>query len=158
MPLRQAIQLAREHDLDLVEVAASAVPPVCRVLDYGKYKYELTKKEREGRKGRRSSILRELRLRPRIDGHDLESKIRLIERLLAEGDKVKVTVIFRGREVTRPELGKKILEQVLHDLKDKAVLDQPLLVEERSLSLIFSPPKVIKKTSAEVSSAQDQDT
>jgi translation initiation factor IF-3 len=158
MSVSQGIQLARERNLDLVEVAPTAVPPVCRILDYGRYKFEQTKKERESRKTRRSSLLREVRLRPRIGDHDLESKTRLIERLLAEGDKVKVTVFFRGREITRPELGKRVLQQVLTNLKDKAVVDQPLVVEEKSLSLFFSPSKtIIKKATSEVSSAQDQD-
>jgi translation initiation factor IF-3 len=157
MPLRQAWQVAKEHNLDLVEVASTAVPPVCRLLDYGKYKYQQVKKEREGRKSRKSSLVREVRLRPRIGDHDLVSKTRLIERLLAEGSKVKVTVFFRGREITRPELGKRLLEQVLKDLKDKVVLDQPLVVEERSLSLFFSPLRATKKVerkSLEVSDAQ----
>lgn len=158
MSVSQGIQLARERNLDLVEVAPTAVPPVCRILDYGRYKFEQTKKERESRKTRKSSLLREVRLRPRIGDHDLESKTRLIERLLAEGDKVKVTVFFRGREITRPELGKRVLQQVLTNLKDKAVVDQPLVVEEKSLSLFFSPSKtIIKKATSEVSSAEDQD-
>lgn len=158
MSVSQGIQLARERNLDLVEVAPTAVPPVCRILDYGRYKFEQTKKERESRKTRKSSLLREVRLRPRIGDHDLESKTRLIERLLAEGDKVKVTVFFRGREITRPELGKRVLQQVLTNLKDKAVVDQPLVVEEKSLSLFFSPSKtIVKKATLEVSSAQDQD-
>jgi translation initiation factor IF-3 len=158
MSVSQGIQLAREQNLDLVEVAPTAVPPVCRILDYGRYKFEQTKKERESRKTRKSSLLREVRLRPRIGNHDLESKTRLIERLLAEGDKVKVTVFFRGREITRPELGKRVLQQVLTNLKDKAVVDQPLVVEEKSLSLFFSPSKtIVKKARSEVSSAQDKD-
>ena len=158
MSVSQGIQLARERNLDLVEVAPTAVPPVCRILDYGRYKFEQTKKERESRKTRKSSLLREVRLRPRIGDHDLESKTRLIERLLGEGDKVKVTVFFRGREITRPELGKRVLQQVLTNLKDKAVVDQPLVVEEKSLSLFFSPSKtIVKKATSEVSSAQDQD-
>jgi len=128
---------------------------VCRLLDYGKYKYEQAKKERETRKGRKASLVREVRLRPRIDGRDLDCKIRLIERLLAEGDKVKVTVFFRGREVTRPELGKKVLQEVLNGLKDKAVVDQPLAIEERRLSLFFAPLKLTKKVVAEASGAQD---
>lgn len=154
MPLRQALQVAKEHNLDLAEVASGAVPPVCRLLDYGKYKYEQAKKEREARKSRKTSLLREIRLRPRIDDHDLESKIRSIERLLNEGGKVKVTVFFRGREITRPELGKRILQKVLNHLEDKAVVDQPLVVEERSLSLFFSPHKPTKKISLGASDAQ----
>jgi translation initiation factor IF-3 len=158
MSVAQGIQLARERNLDLVEVAPTAVPPVCRILDYGRYKFEQSKKEREARKTRKASLLREVRLRPRIDNHDLESKTRLIERLLGEGDKVKVTVFFRGREITRPELGKRILQQVLTNLKDKAVVDQPLVVEEKSLSLFFSPAKTTaKKATSEVTSAQAKD-
>ena len=168
MSVAQGVQLARERNLDLVEVAPTAVPPVCRIHDYGRYKFEQTKKEREARKVRKSTLLREVRLRPRIDNHDLESKTRLIERLLGEGDKVKVTVFFRGREVTRPELGKRILQQVLTNLKDKAVVDQPLVVEEKSLSLFFSPAKTVakkatpeeataKKATSEVTGAQAKD-
>jgi translation initiation factor IF-3 len=155
MPLYKALEIAREHNLDLVEVASTAVPPVCRLLDYGKYKYEQAKKERETRKSHKACLVREVRLRPRIEDHDLESKIRLIERLLAEGDKVKVTVFFRGREITRPELGRKVLQGVLNRLKDKAVVDQPLAIEERKLSLFFAPSKSTKKVVAEASSAQD---
>jgi translation initiation factor IF-3 len=155
MPLYKALQIAREHNLDLVEVASTAAPPVCRLLDYGKYKYEQAKKERETRKSRKASLVREVRLRPRIEDHDLESKIRLIERLLAEGDKVKVTVFFRGREITRPELGRKVLQGVLNRLKDKAVVDQPLAIEERRLSLFFAPAKSTKKVVTEASGAQD---
>jgi translation initiation factor IF-3 len=155
MPLYKALQIARENNLDLVEVASTAAPPVCRLLDYGKYKYEQAKKERETRKGRKASLVREVRLRPRIEDHDLESKIRLIERLLAEGDKVKVTVFFRGREITRPELGRKVLQGVLNRLKDKAVVDQPLAIEERRLSLFFAPAKSTKKVVTEASGAQD---
>ena len=153
MPLYKALQIAREHNLDLVEVASTAAPPVCRLLDYGKYKYEQTKKERETRKSRKASLVREVRLRPRIEGRDLDCKIRLIERLLDEGDKVKVTVFFRGREITRPELGKKVLQEVLNQLKDKAVVDQPLAIEERKLSLFFAPPKSTKRVVAEASGA-----
>ena len=155
MPLYKALQIAREHNLDLVEVASTAAPPVCRLLDYGKYRYDQAKKERETRKSRKASVVREVRLRPRIEDHDLESKIRLIERLIAEGDKVKVTVFFRGREITRPELGRKVLQEVLNRLKDKAVVDQPLAIEERRLSLFFAPLKLTKKVVAEASGAQD---
>lgn len=155
MPLRQALQVAKEHNLDLVEVASTAVPPVCRLLDYGKYKYQQAKKEREARKSRKSALVREVRLRPRIGSHDLVSKTRLIERLLAEGGKVKVTVLFRGREITRPELGKRLLQQILNDLKDKAVVDQPLVVEERSLSLFFAPHRATKKVEGKPLGASD---
>ena len=145
MPFYQALQVAKEHSLDLVEVASTANPPVCRLLDYGKYKYQQAKKEREAERSRKASPLREVRLRPRINEHDLDSKIRVIKRLLNEGGKVKVTVSFRGREITRPELGKKVLQQLLNHLKDAAIVDQPLVVEEKKLSLFFSPHKGSKK-------------
>jgi len=155
MPLLQALQVAKEHNLDLVEVASNVVPPVCRLLDYGKYKYQQAKKEREARKSRKVRLVREVRLRPRINEHDLESKIRLIKRLLDEGDKVKVTVFFRGREVTRPEMGKKVLQQILDHLKDVAIVDQPLVVEERSLNLFFSPHKATKRVEKVPAGASD---
>ena len=104
MPLYQAWEVAKNHNLDLVEVAATAVPPVCRLFDYGKYKYEQSKKEREAKKGQRTSLLREVRLRPKIGDHDFEAKARTVKKLLEGGDKVKITVLFRGREITHPEI------------------------------------------------------
>ena len=149
MSFQQALQVARGKNLDLVEVASAANPPVCRFLDYGKYKYQQAKKERESGKSRKTMPVREVRLRPRIDDHDLVSKIRLIRRLLDEGGKVKITVFFRGREITRPEMGKKVLQQVLSDLKDIAVVDRPLAVEGKKMSLFFSPHKASKKVEKE---------
>lgn len=154
MPLQQALQVAREHDLDLVEVASTAKPPVCRLLDWGKYKYEQAKKEREARKSHKIPLLREVRVRARIKEHDLDAKARLVRKLLSEGDKVKVSVIFRGREVTHPEIGKNILQKMLNSLKEVAAIDKPLAVEERNMSLIFSPlpakqPKELKKRDAQ---------
>ena len=145
MALPQALEAARDRGLDLVEVAPTSTPPVCRLLDYGRYKYLQAKKERETRKSQRSVLLREIRVRPKIHEHDLDSKIRSVKRLLGEGDKVKVSVRFRGREVTRPELGKKVLQQMLDQLKDVAVVNEPLVVEQRGLSLIFSPRKQAKQ-------------
>jgi len=145
MALPQALEAARDRGLDLVEVAPTSTPPVCRLLDYGRYKYLQAKKERETRKSQRSVLLREIRVRPKIHEHDLDSKIRSVKRLLGEGDKVKVSVRFRGREVTRPELGKRVLQQMLDQLKDVAVVNEPLVVEQRGLSLIFSPRKQVKQ-------------
>jgi translation initiation factor IF-3 len=145
MPLRQALETAKEHGLDLVEVSPTSTPPVCRLLDYGKYKYLQAKKEREARKSQRSALLREIRVKPKIHDHDLDAKVRSVKRLLAEGDKVKVTIRFRGREITRPELGKKVLQQMLDQLKDVAIINQPLAMEQRSLSLVFSPRKQTKQ-------------
>ena len=139
MPLPQALQLADEAGLDLVEVAPQAVPPVCRLLDYGKFKYEQAKKERESRKGQHASVLREIRMRPKIDSHDLEMKARNAEKFLKSGDKVKVTVMFRGREMVHPEIGRAILDRVAEQLKEVSVIEKPPNMEGRFLSAILAP-------------------
>ena len=135
----EALRIARERGLDLVEVAPTAVPPVCRLLEYGKFKYEQTKKEREARKRQKVITLKEMRLRPKIDDHDLEFKTRLIEAFLRDGDKVKVTVIFRGREITHADIGRAILQKVAADLKEAAIVERAPLMEGKNLSLILSP-------------------
>jgi translation initiation factor IF-3 len=139
MSLPQALDMARENDLDLVEVAPTAVPPVCRLLDYGKFKYEQAKKERETRKTQHASVLREIRMRPKIDTHDLQMKARNAEKFLKSGDKVKVTVMFRGREMVHPEIGRAILEQVSDQLKEVSVVERPPNMEGRFLSTILAP-------------------
>lgn len=139
LPLTQALEMAREADLDLVEVAPQAVPPVCRMLDYGKFKYEQAKKERESRKSQHASVLREIRMRPKIDTHDLQMKARNAEKFLKSGDKVKVTVMFRGREMVHPEIGRAILERVAEQLKDVSVIEKPPNMEGRFLSAILAP-------------------
>ena len=139
MPVQQALELAREADLDMVEVAPNAVPPVCRLLDYGKFKYEQAKKERESRKGQHSSVLREIRMRPKIDSHDLEMKARNAEKFLKSGDKVKVTVMFRGREMAHPEIGRGLLEQIAEKLKDVSVVERAPNMDGRFLSTILAP-------------------
>jgi translation initiation factor IF-3 len=139
MPLAQALEMAREADLDLVEVAPTAVPPVCRMLDYGKFKYEQAKKDRESRKSQHASVLREIRMRPKIDTHDLQMKARNAEKFLKSGDKVKVTVMFRGREMVHPEIGRAILERVADQLKDVSVIEKPPNMEGRFLSAILAP-------------------
>ncbi len=141
MPVQQALRVAREQGFDLVAVAPAATPVVCRLLDYGKFKYEQAKKEREGRKTQKVNLLRQIRLRPKIGEHDLEVKVRLIKGLLVEGNKVKVVMIFRGREASHPEIAREILGRMLDKLKEVAVVDQPLAVEERQMSLIFSSRK-----------------
>jgi len=150
MPLSQARETARKHNLDLVEVAATAVPPVCRLLDYGKYKYEQSKKERELRRSQRASLLREVRLRPKIGNHDFEAKARSARRLLESGDKVKVIVRFRGREITHPELGWKLLQRMAESLGGVASLERQPSMENRWLSIILSPVSIQKaKTKSE---------
>ncbi len=139
MPLYQAREVAKSHGLDLVEVAATAVPPVCRLLDYGKYKYEQAKKERESRRGQKIALLRQVRLRPKIGVHDFESKVRLTRKLLGGGDKVKVTVMFRGREITHPEIGWKLLQRMSESLKEVAGVEGRPLMDGRSVNIVLSP-------------------
>lgn len=145
MPLYQAREIASKSNLDLVEVAATAVPPVCRLLDYGKYKYEQTKKEREARKSQKVSLLREVRLRPKIGDHDFEAKARSVRKLLEAGNKVKVTVMFRGREITHPEIGWRLLQRMTESLKGVASIDRQPAMDERRMVVILSPA-VIQKT------------
>ncbi|MFC2056648.1 translation initiation factor IF-3 [Chloroflexota bacterium] len=139
MPLYQAREVAKKQNLDVVEVAATAVPPVCRLLDYGKYKYEQAKKEREARKSQKIVQLREVRLRPKIGDHDFGSKARLARKLLDGGDKVKVTVMFRGREISHPEIGRRLLQRMTESLKEIASVEGQLLIEGRRMNVVLSP-------------------
>ncbi|MBA7620682.1 Translation initiation factor IF-3 [subsurface metagenome] len=138
MPLNQALETARKHNLDLVEVAATATPPVCRLLDYGKYRYEQVKKEREARRSQKVSLLREVRLRPKIGDHDFEAKARSVRKLLNEGNKVKVTILFRGREVTHPEFGRRLLQRMTDIVKEVASIERQPLMEGRRMNIILS--------------------
>jgi len=139
MPVLQARETARKHNLDLVEVAPTAVPPVCRLLDYGKYRYEQAKKEREQRKSQKVSLLREVRLRPKIGSHDFESKVRMAKKLLDGGDRVKVTVRFRGREITHPEIGWRLIQKMTESLQGAAAIARQPLIEERNMNVILLP-------------------
>ena len=147
MTSSQALAMARERGLDLVEVSPMAVPPVCKLMDYGRFKYEQSKKENEARKHQKVSEVKEIRLSPRTDDHDLSVKARKIEEFLAEGDKVKVGVRFRGRELAHPELGRQLLEKIIAGLKSIAVIECPPLMEGKIMSMIVSrapgwePPK-----------------
>jgi len=131
--------MANEKGLDLVEVAPTAAPPVCRILDYGKYRYEQTKKEKKVRSGQRSGLLKEIRVRPQVKDHDLDIKINLAKKFVIDGDKVKVLVVFRGRQMVHPELGIRVLQKVANDLKGVAQLDGQPVHEGRIMSLILSP-------------------
>ena len=145
MPLYQAREIAREHNIDLVEVAAAAVPPVCRLLDYGKYRYEQARKEREARKNQKVSLLREVRLRPKIGDHDFEAKARSVKKLLNGGDKVKVTVMFRGREITHPEIGRRLLQRMAESLNEVASVERQPVMDGKRMIIILSPT-VTQKT------------
>lgn len=139
MPTRQALEVARERGLDLVEVAPQAVPPVCRLMDYGKFRYQQAKREREARKAQKEIEISEIRLRPRIAEHDLQAKLRRVREFLEEGDKVKLTVMFRGRELGRPEQGLNLLRHVVEQVKDLAKIETPPALEGRFLSLVLAP-------------------
>ena len=139
MPIAQALEVARRNNLDLVEVAPTAVPPVCRIIDYGKFRYEQNKKEKVAKKSQKVSELREIRLRPKIGDHDLEFKLRSIKSFLAEGDKVRVTVMFRGREVSHADLGWKLLQKVIQTLEGIAVLERQAIMEGRRMHIILAP-------------------
>jgi translation initiation factor IF-3 len=124
---------------DLVEVAPTSQPPVCRIMDYGKYKYELSKKEHQTRQHQKSTQVKEIKLRPRTDKHDLEIKIRQVRGFLADGNKTKLTVTYRGREMANLELGRAIMQKVLTELADCCVVEHPPRMEGRSLTAILAP-------------------
>lgn len=156
MPLSQAQETARKHNLDLVEVAPTAVPPVCRLLDYGKYKYEQAKKEQEIRRSQKVSLLREIRLRPKIGDHDFEAKARSARKLLADGAKVKVTIMFRGREITHPEIGRKLLQRMSESLIEVASLERQPVMDGKRMNIILAPTATLKtKIKEEIKEAWD---
>lgn len=148
MSLAAAIRLAQEHGTDLAEVAPTAVPPVCRLLDYGKYKYEQDKRHRQARQGQHEMALREVRMRPKVAEHDLQFKARLVRKLLGEGDKVKLSVMFRGREIAHPDIGRGLVERVLREVKDTGSVERTLAMEGRSMSVILAPSKQLKAAQA----------
>jgi translation initiation factor IF-3 len=155
IPLRDALTLAEERGLDLVEVAPNATPPVCRILDYGKFRYEQTKKEREARKHQKQAELKEVRLKPKTDDHDLDIKAKQARKFLLAGDKVKFTVRFRGREMAHPDIGREMLEQIAEELRDVATVEQRPLMEGRALSLLLAP-SAKAKAQRERAAAQPQ--
>lgn len=130
---------AREAGLDLVEVDANSQPPVCRILDYGKFKYEQAKRERDARKHQRGTMIHEVRLRPRTGQHDIDLKVRIAKRLLATGDKVKLSVMFRGREISHPEVGREVLDKAIKGLGDSVTIEKPPGMEGRFLTVILTP-------------------
>ena len=149
VPLQKALQIAWEQGLDLVQVASTAAPPVCRLLDYGKYKYEQTKKERKAKKGQKVGLLREVRFRPKIEEHDLQAKIKTTKKLLEDGNKVRLVLRFRGREVVYPELGWKVLQRVAEASKEIAAVSSSAN-DVRRIALILSPVALKKPKEAEI--------
>lgn len=139
VPIRDALQMAEERGLDLVEVAPNAVPPVCRILDYGKFRYEQSKKEREARKNQKQVEVKQIRLEPKTDEHDLEVKAKQARRFLLDGDKVKFNMRFRGREIFHQEIGLEMLERMAEELRDISVVEQRPTMEGRVLTLLLAP-------------------
>ena len=137
--LREALDRAAEAGLDLVEIAATAVPPVCKILDFGKFKYEEQKKKNEARKKQKIIEIKEIKLRPTIDDHDYEVKRRAMIRFLEEGDKVKVTLRFRGRELAHQDLGMQVLVRVRADLEEVAKVEQVPRMEGRQMTMVIAP-------------------
>src|SRR5690625_976321 len=150
-----ALRLAAEADLDLVEVAPSAGPPVAKLMDYGKYKYESAMKERAARKNQSYVLIKEQKLRPKIDKHDYETKKRNVERFLAEGDKVKVTIMFRGREQSRPELGFRLLQRLAEDVTELGFVESAPKQDGRNMIMVLGPHK--KKSDAKAAKAAEKE-
>jgi translation initiation factor IF-3 len=141
LKIEDALALAQEKDLDLVEVAADASPPVCRILDYSKYKYEQEQKAKAARKHQQQVNVREIKLRPKIAVHDYKTKTGHVERFLRQGDKVKVTIMFRGRENSHPERGRALLQRVFEDLGEIATIEQEPLQEGRNMHMLIAPTR-----------------
>jgi translation initiation factor IF-3 len=139
LPLKEALRLSEEQNLDLVEVAPQAKPPVCRIMDYGKFKYEQSKKEREARKKQRVINVKEVKLRPNIEDHDFQVKLKNAQRFLADGDKVKVTLMFRGREISHSALGKDLCLKLFSAVEELALMEREPKVEGRNMIMILAP-------------------
>ena len=158
METRRALQMARDAEVDLVEVAPNSDPPVCRLLDYGKLLYLSSKKEKESKRGQKSTEQKEVRFRPNIGTHDLDSKVRKVREFIGDGSKVKLTVRFRGREAAHQQLGLSVLRRVADELKDEVRLERPPAMEGRSLSMVLIPSvqKGEERTAQRASSNSNQ--
>jgi translation initiation factor IF-3 len=139
----QALRMAQERDLDLVEVAPEARPPVCRILDYSKYKYEQAQKVKQARKHQQQIVIREIKFRPKIAQHDYDTKKGHVERFLRHKDKVKITIMFRGREVTHPERGRMILDRLAEELAELAIIEQRPNLDGRNMTMMLGPSKAV---------------
>ncbi len=135
----EALRKAEEANLDLVEIAPNANPPVCKIIDYGKYRYQLTKKEKENKKAQHQAKLKEVKTKPNIDEHDLETKMRRAREFLEKGNKVRVTCTFRGREMAHPEIGRRVTDRMCKELSDVSQVEAPPRMVGRSLSLVLAP-------------------
>lgn len=145
VPTSQALQMARDKGLDLMEVAATAQPPVCKICDYGKHKYEQKKKEQIARKNQVVVKVKEVQLRPNTDEHDLEYKMKNIRGFIEEGDKAKITIMFRGREIAHPEPGYQMMNRLIEELKDVAIVESPAKFEGKKMIMVLAPDPQAKK-------------
>jgi translation initiation factor IF-3 len=142
--IEDALRLAQEADLDLVEVAAQARPPVCKLMDFGKFKYESAQKARESRRNQQLTVIKEQKLRPKIDTHDYETKKKNVVRFLDAGHKVKVTIMFRGREQSRPELGFRLLQRLSHDVEELGFVETSAKQDGRNMTMVLAPHRTTK--------------
>jgi translation initiation factor IF-3 len=155
--VEDALRVALEADLDLVEVAPDARPPVCKIMDYGKFKYETAQKARESRKNQQQTVIKEQKLRPKIDDHDYETKKRNVIRFLEAGSKVKVTIMFRGREQSRPELGYRLLQRLAEDIGDLGFIESNPKQDGRNMIMVLGPTRKKAEAKAEQRRKRDED-
>ncbi|HET8654218.1 MAG TPA: translation initiation factor IF-3 [Longimicrobiaceae bacterium] len=139
LPIERALEIAEQSNLDLVEVAPMARPPVCRIMDYGKFRYEEQRKAREARKKQHQVQIKEVKMRPGIEEHDFDFKIRHARRFLEEGNKVKLTMMFRGRQMAHPELGREVLDRVVQEIADVGKVESNPTMEGRSMTMVLAP-------------------
>jgi translation initiation factor IF-3 len=156
VPTDQALKLAQEADLDLVEIAPMGKPPVCKLMDYGKFKYENAQKAREARRNQTNVIIKEMKLRPKIDAHDYETKKGHVVRFLKAGDKVKITIMFRGREQHRPELGFRLLQKLAEDVEELGFVESSPKQDGRNMIMVLGPHKKKAEAKAEVKAAKEE--
>jgi translation initiation factor IF-3 len=147
VPLPQALATARDQELDLVEVAANSDPPVCRIMDYRRWQYEQQQRRKESRKKATNVVIKEMKFRPKIDGHDYTTKMKHVQRFLGEGNKVKLTIMFRGREMAHPELGLKILNKIAEDVSEIAIVESSPRQDGRNMTMVLHPTKKPKTPS-----------
>ena len=159
IPTSEALAMAEERGLDLVEVSPKARPPVCKIMDYGKYMYQLNKRAKEAKKRQHVTVVKEVKMRPKIEPHDYDFKVRHAREFLAAGDKVKMTVIFRGRELAHKELGRRLMERAIEDLSDAANVEVAIRTEGRSMVMVLAAKPVTKsKERGSKPDAEDQDS
>nr|WP_299058157.1 translation initiation factor IF-3 [uncultured Nocardioides sp.] len=156
VPTGDALRLAQEAELDLVEIAPTARPPVCKLMDYGKFKYENAQKARDARRNQTNVVIKEMKLRPKIDSHDYDTKKGHVVRFLRAGDKVKITIMFRGREQHRPELGFRLLQRLAEDVDDLGFVESAPKQDGRNMTMVLGPHR--KKAEAKVEMAAEKET